>query len=598
MPHFEQTASVENENTRPMPERGDGRFAQNIAEESDDVAAESVQAQEAAAKESALVLERIRQLPDQSLEEKRASEASVVERPDERLVIAQRALDDLFEIAERRSPSKFTLSESTQILIHKAQDFFKEKKVLDILRQELPLLAEDIGSAEHCGAVVQLLERMVNGMEGNEQIKTYVSANRQLETELITLATQILADNAERFVALLEGSAKIDVAMSHILSGVIENEYGASREQSEKVVGLMTRLQPYIETQIDKMSRERDVYGTSLDQYALALRPLILSGDEESSRHARERVADIFIGGNDPKMRKETCQSYVYAYGTEGKEQSSRAQEVVRFLVSRMGLDPEKFYDADKSGKGEKAQENYINNILAAQALESSVPGSVKKLSEEYGIQSFGRYPKELLLRQLETEDDLETPYGIMLNPREDWNGGFYNDQKVFSDFANSAQDEKMNVRVFECESKIDAAKKLIRLQRKYGAGQKIQFAIIGGHGNEGLLEFGQEERKTLKKDDLEKKAMQELRGFFSENATIVLNSCSTGDDFGLGEMMSELEHINVVAPDQPTSLRLMTVQRQGEECIVSVEYKPTKEGKNVLRPARSNIFARLGPPA
>lgn len=585
MPQLEQRTFIENKNAKPSLEHGDVRSSINIQEEGEENRAEeSAQAQRAAEKEAILVLERMKQLPSQSLEEKHASEVNMVmEYSDERLETAKQALDDLFRIAERRSPVKFILSEQAQILIHRAQDFFKEKKALNVLKQELPFLEEDMGSAERCGAVVQFLERMVHGMESNKQIKTYASANRKLEKKLITLATQMLAGNADRLATSLEGSTEIDVAMPQILLGVVENQYRTSHEQSERVVKLMTQLQPYIESQIDKMRQERHIYDVSLDQYAFVLRPLIFAGDEAPSQRARDCVVDIFIGSDDPRVLRKICESSVYADGIEKGLQTLRAQGVALAIVSRMGLDAEKFYDADKNEKL-NVKENFINNILAAQALESSLPGSVKRLAEEYGIQSFARYPKKLLLRQLEKEDDKETPYGVILNPREDWNGGFYGDRGVFSDFSDSARDEKMNVRVFECESKLDVAKKLIRLHRKYGVGQKIQFAIVGGHGDKGLLEFGQEERKTLKKDDLGKKAIQELRSFFVENATIVLNSCSTGDDFGLGEMMSRLGQVTVVAPDQPASLLFMNVQRQGEKCIVSVGYEPTTEGKNVLR--------------
>lgn len=587
MPHFEQTASVENENTRPMPERGDGRFAQNIAEESDDVAAESVQAQKAAKRETALVLKRIKQLPEKPVVGGMVSEEGDVEhQKNERLSVMNGALDDLFEISKQRSV--LGVLENLKLLALTPRDLFVKMRALSQLQESKETLKKAFASREERQEALSTLSRIMNGMDDDENIKTYFSHNAKLRGKLCALGAEALLDNQDAvFESLNNPSPLVEEIVGKILSGMVTYRYelrGSTQKTDQKIEVLSNRFLPLIQKRIEILKKDPGTKSELFDHYANVLRPALLQDDKEKARAAQDVWCEAFLAGKNQETSRDMVARYVYTYDAKKRQKTG----VLLNLVAHIGLDPEKFYDADKNRKS-KAKENYINNILAAQALESAVPGSVRKLAGEYGIQSFSRYPKELLLRQLEAEDDLETPYGIVLNPREDWNGGFYGDQKVFSVFSDSARDEKMNVRVFECESKIDAAKKLIRLNRKYGAGQRIQFAVVGGHGNRELLEFGKEDRKTLTQKDLEGNAMQELRGFFSEDATIVLNSCSTGDDFGLGEMLSRLVKIKVIAPDSPTSLRSLKVTSRG---VVSAEYRKGVDNEN--NPLRAYVSGKL----
>lgn len=594
MPHPEKIPFVEN--THPSSERNESSPLEDIREDRTEVEADSARSQEAAKQEAALVLERIRQLPRPSIDGSLVPEESATEHQGERLSALNQALDDLFAVAKYRSPSKFTLGEKIKILVHNPKDFFVEKKALNDLEQGLPLLEEDICSPEHRGAALQLIERMANGMDDNEQIKSYVIANGKLKTKLVALAEQALTKNTERFVSSLEMSAAIDTMVPKILSGELSGierltDYPdglllGDGKLSEAMGALMIRLAPFIETQVGMMSQERGIYSASLDQYLLVLRPLVLSDDQEVSRHARDQVVDIFMGGDSPEIQKAVCASYVRAGGTESEKQASR--EVIRSIVSRMGLDEARFYDADKympnRASRQSVEGNYVDNIVAAQALERSAAGSVKKLVSDYGILTFARYPKDVLLKQIEKEEDTESPYGVVLYPREDWNGAFYGSPEKFSELASSGEVAGMNVRIFECEGKIDAVKKLIALNRKYGSHQKISFALVGGHGNSDAFSFGVWDKNRVFKGDLTGHASEELRKFFDEEATLVLNACSTGGDLGIGEMMSRLHAIKVIAPDVPTALRSIRVDRKEGHLVVSVGYRQTEDGSNALR--------------
>lgn len=65
---------------------------------------------------------------------------------------------------------------------------------------------------------------------------------------------------------------------------------------------------------------------------------------------------------------------------------------------------------------------------------------------------------------------------------------------------------------------------------------EKISFAIIGGHGNSEVINFG----KRLYKSDLNGGGAKRLSESFKPNAEIVLASCSVGEDNGIAQKISE----------------------------------------------------------
>ncbi len=216
---------------------------------------------------------------------------------------------------------------------------------------------------------------------------------------------------------------------------------------------------------------------------------------------------------------------------------------------------------------GPRIEEIVDKNISAIVQLESEKPGICEFLYREFGVADFGRYPVDLLLKQYDEVNNLENPYGVILFPRNDWNGAFYQDNFALGEFFQKLEGE-FSLRVFECDGKIGLARALIRLNRKYNPpnkkGHKISLAIVGGHGTENSIRFGgNEERDTLYLKDLMGKGAKRTSEFFEESPTIILISCSTGVDRGIGQKLSKVMGAKVIAPRVPTNIQEIQVGRR-----------------------------------
>lgn len=223
------------------------------------------------------------------------------------------------------------------------------------------------------------------------------------------------------------------------------------------------------------------------------------------------------------------------------------------------------------SSKADKMHYAIYENLKTITELEEKQPGTTMFLYKEFGIIDFGRYPTDMLLKQAEEFDDTSKPYGVILYPFNDWNGAFYADKKAFEELYKGVKGE-FSLRVVECEGKIDVARALIKLNRKYnppdGTGYKIQLAILGGHGTEDSIRFGgEEERHVLRTKDLMGKGTEKASQFFDENPTIILVSCSTGADAGIGLELSKKLRAKVIAPKTRTNLTSLYASRnRGQE--------------------------------
>ena len=222
------------------------------------------------------------------------------------------------------------------------------------------------------------------------------------------------------------------------------------------------------------------------------------------------------------------------------------AQDIKRYLY---------LYLSD-GRKAPDIQENYETFI----DIEQQIPGIASLLEKELGVIDFGRYPKQLLLDQYLLKDDIDSPYGVLLYPSSDYNGAFHDSQSVLADFYEKLRTLGFNLRISERNGKFGAARSLLGFNKKYGDKQKISFAIIGGHGSKDSIEFGDMtagDNGTLQTDNLGGIGVRRSLSneFFVENPTIILNSCSTGAIFGIGQNISKKINCELIAPYKPTNL-------------------------------------------
>lgn len=229
-------------------------------------------------------------------------------------------------------------------------------------------------------------------------------------------------------------------------------------------------------------------------------------------------------------------------------------EEIVDSYFSRYNLDPNTLNDWYRS-RNSAYGEVVSSNLEVVAELETERPGIASFLKKEFNITDFARYPKELLVKQFDEFERTDLPYGVVLYPKKDYNGAFYQTKEALEGLAKGVEGN-FAVRIFEADSKYDIARVLIKLERKYGPNHKISFALIAGHGTEGSIKFGgKEERNKLRLEDLKGRGVQRTSEFFEPNPNIILVSCSTGAKEGIAQHLSEMMGAKVIAPDRPSNI-------------------------------------------
>src|SRR3989344_5329498 len=213
---------------------------------------------------------------------------------------------------------------------------------------------------------------------------------------------------------------------------------------------------------------------------------------------------------------------------------------------------------AEQTG-GRSATMDVLDNISLILEMESVEPGSVKTLSEQYGILEFGRYPLPLL-RQQYKERNASTPYGLIIFPRDDHNSGFQQVTNVLNSFHKELKPLGYSVKVIEVGDKIELARRLMELDQRFGerAG-KIAFAVIGGHGTQNSIQLGAGDtagKQYIITPDVWKPRTRRAQSLLRDHAPMVLVSCSTGlGGMGIGKALSTVFRTKVIAPETDTHL-------------------------------------------
>jgi len=257
-------------------------------------------------------------------------------------------------------------------------------------------------------------------------------------------------------------------------------------------------------------------------------------------------------------------------------EDNLLAQDILNREFSKWGVSPDKFLKTwNDCVYGVNGYSGMVENLPRAIEIESLRPGIIRTLSQEFGIVHFGRYPKDLLVNQFDEKDDQIKPYGVIVFPKSDWNGAFFQDSHIFRKLGSQLKD-KFNIRIIEVENKFDVVRGLVNFKRRYPA-HKISFAIIGGHGTKYTINFGKEKidgRHRLEPIDLVGERARGVSEFFEPNPSIVLISCSTGAEGGIGQQLSRLMGARVVAPEIPTGISSINSMFDSEGKIsFNVEY-------------------------
>jgi hypothetical protein len=257
------------------------------------------------------------------------------------------------------------------------------------------------------------------------------------------------------------------------------------------------------------------------------------------------------------------------------------AQSIILEKMKGWGVESGKILEAwGHSVKKEGASTPFAGiteNLPTCLEIESKRPGIMATLSKEFGIMDFGRYPAEMLVAQYDQREDHSRPYGVIIYPRDDWNGAFMDNVNSFKGLYEQL-DGKANVRIVEAQGKISIARRLLALRNKYPE-RKISFAVIGGHGEKDHIQFGNSlPEGDLYASDLYGRGVQRTSEFFVPNPTIVLASCSTGTEGGIGQKLSEIMGAKVIAPEKPVKTSKFDA-KLGQDGSIQLDVKYSESG-------------------
>ncbi len=253
--------------------------------------------------------------------------------------------------------------------------------------------------------------------------------------------------------------------------------------------------------------------------------------------------------------------------------------QAARRLFATHGLPPTTLETwKDGLGKEEDSllrRQNLEGNIDAVRNLDEQEPGSVRELYKRFNILHFGRYPVPFLQQQYQSRNDKTKPYGISVYPHADHNGAFWKSYITSDGLSNKIQNTHQ-LRIVEAGSAIDLVRLLVSLDRIYGAQHKISFAVIGGHGSYDSIQFGKSgKRAHITSENLLGKAAKRAGKFFEDEASMILNSCSTGRKGGIGQHIAHTTDLRVLAPNSNTSLEIVNPSHgRGKNLHFQVEYR------------------------
>lgn len=187
--------------------------------------------------------------------------------------------------------------------------------------------------------------------------------------------------------------------------------------------------------------------------------------------------------------------------------------------------------------------------------LEEEAPGSTKYLMEYYNIHCFSWYPKELLINQYKNRD-LKTnkPYGLLFMTLHDWNESIRrtNKDSAYTNFYKSVKEKGFELRATEVATIDDFISQISQSKETYG---EMDFAIIDGHANTHVIQFGEENNDHILTRDLNGPIGDLIKNSVKKNGTIVLGGCLIGQINGFAQKLSE-SNFTVIASNSISNLK------------------------------------------
>ncbi|OGF74023.1 hypothetical protein A3J56_01640 [Candidatus Giovannonibacteria bacterium RIFCSPHIGHO2_02_FULL_46_20] len=323
-------------------------------------------------------------------------------------------------------------------------------------------------------------------------------------------------------------------------------------------------LETHIDEIIDGMERGRSY------EFIPFLEKIMTIDPEHPNEEAEIKISEYL------KEHPRDFRSIAFCLMSSYKPMRDMGEKTLENRIAEYGLPPTKSVEAwvasTKKFEADLATILY-NTLFTLEGIEEARPGIARFLYTKFGILDFNRYSPELLIRQYDEYENKELPYGVIFYPRADHNGAFYQNQQALSELSQQLQGQ-FAIRIGEGESKLDIVRLLRKLNKQYGNAHKISFAIIGGHGTKDSIQFGNKagDRYQLHIEDLQDPRVNK-QSYFEEHPTLILVSCSTGFEGGIGQELSRLLGATVIAPKQDTNIKKIETQIDENGVHFGVEY-------------------------
>lgn len=376
-------------------------------------------------------------------------------------------------------------------------------------------------------------------------------------------------------IALAEGDSKF-------------GDYAAYKEDAQDLDHFADLVEKIIREEINSDPND---WESKIKSFSQALFPIFEHGNRDNQFRAAKIAADVF-SWQGRQFGISAADSAVFAMlkrlkakGLDNLDLHRKEEFFFHEMMRAYDLDPNDVYDAwTKSvrNKRHKFSDIAYRNLTTIREIdfgtslfESDV---VSFLNKEYGLYDFSRYPSDLLIQQYMEKDRADMPYGLIITPRDDWNGAFYQDRDIYRNVFHRIQligrpDEHWIMRVVEVENKRELGRFALKFSKTYG---QAEFGIVGGHGapKDIGLGAGYKNMEIFNIDDLLGRGVQ--RGgamLFQKGSTIILNSCETGVESGVAQQASETFGYKIIGPEQQTSIKQIIVENHDDKLQFRVEY-------------------------
>lgn len=437
----------------------------------------------------------------------------------------------------------------------------KAKNLISRLFENKSILDESFrnGDFKDIEISIGILDRVLN--------RAYFSIkdNQMLEhtRNIILLGRDAVVNNIENLDKLMEGVDVPPQSKKFVFQTVNSLFQHAMIVDQDRRIPVGFKMK-HFERIVGGMVEQRG--GLSIDNSFITdcMYSLLYSSSEEESVFVQPFIEKLFADPN-PELRNIYYSNFFNAlrHGSRWDYSENTVKSIVRNFLSRQvgevnsGKIIENWQQAwliKSRGHGEALG----RNLSSLYDLEYKRPGIGQALFEQFGISDFSRYPQELLIAQYDERNKKDdVPYGIIINPVNDFNGAFYDNVETFQKLYRQIKD-KYRIKVWEVKNLAELVHSINDSRHRYGP---ISFAIIGGHGTEESINFGEKFRNRnaeLLKKDLERKRASSMKLAFTQNPTIILDSCTTGALGGIGQEISKMG-AKVIAPPEP--IRVMNIE-------------------------------------